>query len=110
MLFWINIILGLGSIVAQSLVVYYGLRLFKVVGHTEHWSLGWKFYLAANGVILLRRVINFATLVLVTCEYKLLKYIMTEEVLAIVISVLLLLFGRELSKLFSKYVFKSNGC
>jgi len=108
-MFNIAIILGVFSILLQGLVIYYGIKLFTVVGKTEYWSMGWSFYVLGNLVILFRRLDSFYTLVFDLCNNVLLKHMIIEGSLAIGVSILFLLFGKFLSRLFGKYVFKPNG-
>ena len=108
MLFIITLILGALSLVMQFLVVGYGIKLFKIVGHTDYWSCAWKFYIVANGIILLRRVVSFLTVIFIDCNDRMLVYVVIEELLAVAVSILFLLFGTKLVGLFGAYVFKSN--
>lgn len=103
-MFWIAIILGIAALIIQALVVYYGIRLCKVVGHTAHWSIGWKLYVIANGFILFRRSLSFLTLVFTTCDMRMLSYMAGEEIASIIVSVLLLCFGKHLNKLFKTFL------
>jgi len=100
--------LGLLSLTFQFLVVYYGVKLYKVVGNTEYWSIAWKLYLGANSIILLRRMVSLVTILVIHCEPRILRYVIVEEILAIAVSILLLLFGKKLNCLFASYIFKHN--
>ena len=120
-LFYVCLILGLLSIVLQFLVVWYGLKLFKIVGHTEYWSCEWKFYIVGNGLIFFRRIVGLVPLIFVYFNKelqvvevlssnaffsnKVLMYEITEEVITIAVSILFLLFGKKLVTLF-KNIFK----
>jgi len=104
-----TVVLGAFTVLLQALVIYYGIRLFTVVGRTEYWSMAWSFYVLANFAIFLRRSIAFYTLLFEPCEPFLLKHLFVEELLAIVVSILFLFFGKFLTKLFRKYSFNVNG-
>ena len=110
MFFVLALILGALSLVMQALVVWYGLKLFRIVGHTDYWSCAWKFYIVANCMILIRRLISFVPLFGLgrTLSDRFLAYIIVEELIAVGVSILFLLFGRKLVGLFGNYIFKSN--
>jgi hypothetical protein len=108
MLFILSMILGSISLVLQALVVFYGIKLFRIVGHTNYWSCAWKFYILANAIILLRRIVSFLTIIFVACGDQMLVYVIVEELLAVAVSVLFLLFGKKLVNLFGGYLFKNK--
>jgi hypothetical protein len=106
--YYISLIVGIMSLLIQAFVVYYGVKLYEVIGKTKYWTCAWKFYIIANSILLLRHVVSFLTVLFVLCPSSMLRYVVFEELLAIGVSVLLLLFGAKLAELFGTYVFKSD--
>lgn len=102
---------GILSVILQGLVVYYGIRLYSIVGHTKYWSIAWKLYLCANSIILVRRLVGIVGLMPVLANNnnsKIIYYKLAEQILAIGVSVLFLLFGKKLNCLFTRYMSKEE--
>lgn len=104
----LNIMLGIASLVIQALVVYYGWKMYRILNPVRYWSNAWFLYSLANLMILIRRVIElFTSEWFITYSPKTLLdlalYTTTEYIIQIVVSILLLVFGKNLNSLYSKY-------
>lgn len=106
-MYCLTIILGVISLVLQSLVIYYGVRLYRFIGYVNYWSCAWKFYIVAQAIIFMRRFVGL--IFLSGCPAGVIKFSLYEILLTIIVSILLLMFVRSLNVLFRKYVFKKNG-
>jgi len=94
----LNLILGIISLILQAVVVYYGYRLYNILNPVRYWSHAWLLYTTGNLLILIRRAVG---LFLVGCTTSV--AVTLENVIQIAVSVLLLVFGWTLSKMYSKY-------
>lgn len=106
----LNLTLGIISLILHVVVVYYGWRMYKILNPVRYWSNAWLLYLIANLLILLRRFVGvFIIQWSVLCSPKTLIpigadwYIALEYLLQITVSILLVLFGKKLTQLYSKY-------
>jgi len=99
----LNLMLGIVGLVLHSFVVYYGWRMYKILNPVRYWSNAWLLYSSANLLILIRRVIEIffiqKTLIPMSFGWS----VTAEYLLQIVVSILLLIFGKCLSQLYSKY-------
>jgi len=104
-----NLMIGIISVILHVLVVYYGWKMYKILNPVRYWTNAWLLYSSGNMLILIRRVIG---LYIISCgeltlNMKIVWSVTVEYILQICVSILLLMFGMFLKKLYDKYF--SNG-
>lgn len=91
--------MGAISIILHLLVCFYGFRLYKILNPVRYWSHAWLLYSVANALIVVRRFIG----IFIIGNPSINLPNVLEVLVQIVISILLLVFGRGLGKLYEKY-------
>jgi hypothetical protein len=96
----LNLILGVIGLILHALVVYYGYQMYRMLNPVRYWTSAWLFFSAANLFILIRRFIAIFTL----CSPLTFSwYVFLEVILQIAISILLVVFVKQLHLLYGKY-------
>ena len=88
----------------HAAVVYYGYKMYRLLHPVRYWSNAWLLYSLGNLVILIRRFIGIFTIQKTIVPGMILVWPATAEyLLQILVSILLLMFGMSLKKLYDKY-------
>jgi hypothetical protein len=99
----LNLTLGIVGLIVHAFVVYYGWRMYRILNPVRYWSNAWLLYSAANLLILTRRIMGIFFVQKTIVPMSFTWSVTAEHLLEIVVSILLLTFGKCLSQLYSKY-------
>ena len=95
----LNLTIIFSCLILQALVVYYGYKLYKILNPVRYWSTAWLLYTIANLLILIRRVVG----IFLIDDISGISAATVEYLIQVAVSILLLIFGKRLSQLYSKY-------
>ena len=96
----LNLILGIIGLVFHVLVVYYGYRMYRILNPVRYWTGAWLLFSLGNSLILVRRCLGLYSL----CSLLDFTWpVFFELLVQVIVSALLLLFVKQLNKLYTKY-------
>jgi hypothetical protein len=100
----VTLSLGALSLIIHSLVIWYALKMYRMIRPVRYWTIAWLMFATGNSIIFIRRCIGLYLLKGAIVPGMVIVWpVAIEMLLQIVVSITFLIGATQLNAMYSKY-------